>query len=57
MLSPQQRLTLEQVRHRWRSARELAISMPDSLAINDELPFPDDYSTYDDGAPLLEIPE
>lgn len=56
MLSPQQRLTLEQVRHRWRSARELAISMPDSLAINDELPFPDDYSTYDD-APLLEIPE
>ncbi|MBT4099923.1 MAG: hypothetical protein HOM68_24385 [Gemmatimonadetes bacterium] len=57
MLSPQQRLTLEQVRHRWRSARELATTMPDSLVIHDELPFPDDFGDYDDDAPIGEIPD
>lgn len=56
MLSPQQRMNLEQVRHQWRAARELADSMPDSFATGDQLPFPDEFG-FDDEAPLPELPE
>jgi len=56
MLSPQQRLLLERVRHQWRSARELAVSMPDSLVTGDRLPFPDEFG-HDDDAPLPDLPE
>ncbi len=55
MLSSQQRLTLEQIRHRWRSERELAEAMPDSLVIHDDLPFPDDFEDFD--APIQDGPE
>jgi hypothetical protein len=57
MLRPRQRLALEQLRHRWRSERELANTMPDSLAIHDELPFPDGFGDVDDDAPVGELPE